>query len=127
MKKCHYCAKEIDYSEMYCSKECEEKAKKYYDNIYKRRTIINIIYIAGSIIFALGVFLSPIFTFWALFGMAAGAISTGIVTILHPYPTEEMIKKHQMKKAQKNITICGIVITSVGVIAFILGIIQLCI
>lgn len=127
MKKCQYCAKEIDYSQMYCSAECEQKANDYYRNRHKFRIPLNIIYIAGTAIFALGVFFSPIFTFWGLLGVAVGAISTGVITILQPYPTEEMIKKHKMEKAQRIFKICGIIITAVGVAALIMAIVKLCI
>ena len=125
MKKCHYCAKEIDYSEMYCSADCEEKANAYYRKRLKCRIPANIIYIAGTALFALGVFFSPIFTFWGLLGVAVGGISTGVTTILLPSPTEEMIKKHKMVKAQKIFKICGTIITSVGVIALIMAIVKL--
>lgn len=87
---------------------------------------MNIVYISGTAIFALGVFFSPIFTFWGLLGMAAGAISTGVATIILPSPTEEMIKKHKMLKAQKIFKICGGVIAAVGVAALIMAIVKLC-
>lgn len=124
MKKCHYCAKEIDYSEMYCSKKCEEKANAYYRTRQNWRVFINIIYIVGTILFALGVFFSPIFTFWALFGVAAGAVSTGVTTVIFPFPTEDMINRHKMLKAQKIFKICGSIITAVGVAALILAIVK---
>lgn len=126
MKKCHYCGKEIDYSEMYCSKDCESNANAYYRNRQKWRIPVNIIYIAGTALFALGVFFSPIFTFWGLLGVAVGGISTGVVTMLLPYPTEEMIKKHKMAKAQKIFRICGLIIATVGVAALIMAIVKLC-
>lgn len=125
MKQCHYCGNEIDYSEMYCSSLCEEKANEYYRKRLRCRIPANIIYIAGTALFALGVFFSPIFTFWGLLGVAAGAISTGVTTILLPYPTEEMIKKHKMVKAQKIFKICGLVITAVGVAALIMAVVNL--
>lgn len=126
MKKCHYCGSEIDYSEMYCSKDCEEKANAYYITRQKWRIPVNIVYIAGTALFALGVFFSPIFTFWGLLGVAVGGISTGTVTILLPSPTEEMIKKHKMAKAQKIFKIFGLIIAAVGLAALIMAIVKLC-
>lgn len=127
MKKCNYCGKEIDYSKMHCSEICEDKANAYYRNRLKWRIPVNIIYIAGTALFALGVFFSPIFTFWGLLGVAVGGISTGLVTILLPTPTEDMIKKHKMAKAQMIFKICGLVIAAVGVAALIMAIVKLCI
>ena len=126
MKKCHYCGKDIDYSLMYCSDECENKANVYHLNRQKWRIPVNIVYIAGTILFALGVFFSPLFTFWGLLGVAVGGMSTGAVTIALPSPTEEMIRKHKMVKAQKIFKIFGGIIAAVGVAALILAIVKLC-
>lgn len=126
MKKCHYCGKEIDYSEMYCSTDCEDKTNAFYRARHKWRVLMNIIYVAGTALFALGVFFSPIFTFWGLLGVAVGAISTGVATIILPAPTEDMIQKHKTQKAQKIFRICGGVIAAVGVAALIMAIVTLC-
>lgn len=125
MKKCEYCAKEIDYSQMYCSDSCEKKAAAYYRIRHKWRIPINIVYIAGTALFALGVFFSPIFTFWGLLGVAVGAVSTGAVTIFVPSPTEDMIKKHKMRKAQNIFKLIGCIITAVGAAALVMAIINL--
>ncbi len=126
MKKCQYCAKEIDYSKMYCSKECEEKASAYYRTRHKWRIPVNITYIASIALIFLGLIFSPtIFSFWGLLGVAVGSISGGVTTILIPSPTEEMIKKHKMVKAQKIFKICGAVMAAVGVAALIMAIVKL--
>lgn len=126
MKKCYYCGKEIDYSKMYCSSSCEEKANAYHRTRQKWRIPVNILYITGTALFALGVFFSPIFTFWGLLGVAVGGISTGTLTMLLPTPTEDMINKNKMKKAQNIFRICGGVIAAVGVAALIMAIVVLC-
>lgn len=125
MKKCHYCGKEIDYSKMYCSNTCEDNANAYYRNRHKWRIPVNVVYIAGTALFALGVFFCTVFPFWGLLSMAVGGISTGVVTILLPYPTEEMIKKHKMVKAQKIFRIFGGIIAAVGVAALVMAVIKL--
>lgn len=126
MKKCHYCAKEIEYSEMYCSKQCEEKANGYYRVRHKWRIPVNIIYIISIALIFIGLIFSPtIFSFWGLLGVATGSICGGVTTILIPSPTEEMIKKHKMVKAQKIFKICGACMAAFGVAALILAITKL--
>lgn len=126
MKKCQYCAKEIDYSEMYCSKECEEKSNAYYRIRHKWRIPVNVTYIVSVALIFLGLIFSPtIFSFWGLLGVAVGSICGGVTTILIPSPTEEMIKKHKMVKAQQIFKICGGVMAAVGVAALIMAIVKL--
>ena len=126
MKKCHYCAKEIDYSRMYCSKECEDKANDYYRIRHKWRLPVNITYIVSIALIFIGLIFSPtVFSFWGLLGVAAGSICGGVTTVLIPSPTEEMIKKHKMVKAQKIFKICGYVMAAIGVAALIMALIKL--
>lgn len=125
MKKCQYCAKEIDYSKMYCSKECEENANAYYLSRNKWRILVNIIYIISIALIFLGLIFAPtMFSFWGLLGVAAGSIGGGVTTIILPTPTEGMIKKHKMVKAQNNFRIYGAVMTAVGVAALVLAIVK---
>ncbi|MBQ8796191.1 MAG: DUF2116 family Zn-ribbon domain-containing protein [Clostridia bacterium] len=126
MKKCHYCAKEIDYSEMYCSSQCEEKASNYYKVRHNWRILVNALYIASFALVFLGLIFSPtMFSFWGLLGVSVGCIMGGLITILVPSPTEDMIKKHKMVKAQNNFRICGAVIVAVGIAALVLALIKL--
>lgn len=126
MKKCHYCAKEIDYSEMYCSEECEKKATEYYRIRHNWRIPVNVSYIISVALIFIGLIFSPtMFSFWGLLGVSVGCFTGGITTILVPSPTEEMIKKYKMAKAQKNFRICGIVMICVGVGALVLALIKL--
>ena len=125
MKRCEYCAKEIDYSKMYCCKACEDNANDYYRKRLKSRIPMNITYIAGTIIMALGIFFSPIFTFWALLAIAASGIAMGVATILLPCPTGEMIKKHKMIKAQSRLKIFGAILVAFGTAALAMAIVQL--
>lgn len=126
MKKCHYCSKEIDYSEMYCSKECEEKSNEYYRSRHNWRIPMNIAYIVSFGLVFVGLIFTPtMFAFWGLLGVAAGCICGGVATILLPSPTEGMIKKHKMLKAQKIFVICGAVIAAAGVVALVMAFVQL--
>ena len=127
MKKCPYCAKEIDYSEMYCSKDCEKKSEEYYKQRLNWRILINTIYIISIALIGIGVLFSPtIFSQWGFLGIAVGAISAGVSTIILPTPTDEMIKKHKMVKAQNHMRIYGYVFVAVGVISLITSIIKFC-
>lgn len=126
MKKCHYCSKEIDYSEMYCSKECEEKANDYYRKRHNWRVLMNITYIVSFGLVFVGLIFTPtMFAFWGLLGVSVGCICSGVATMLLPSPTEEMIKKHKMLKAQRIFIICGAVITAAGVAALIMAFVKL--
>lgn len=125
MKKCQYCAKEIDYSQMYCSKECEDKANAYYRNRHKWRIPVNVTYIISVALIFIGLIFSPtMFSKWGLLGVAVGCICGGVATILVPSPTEEMIKKNKMAKAQMILKICGGVMVLVGVAALVMSIIK---
>ena len=125
MKKCHYCSKEIDYSKMYCSEECEEKANAYYRIRHKWRLPVNITYIVSIALVFIGLIFSPTtFSFWGLLGVAVGSICGGVTTILIPSPTEEMIKKYKMVKAQRNFKIYGAVMTAIGIAALVLAIVK---
>lgn len=125
MKKCQYCAKEIDYSEMYCSKECEEKSNAYYKNRHNWRVPVNVTYIICVGLILLGLLFSPtMFSKWGLLGLGVGSFLGGIVTILIPSPTEDMIKKHKMVKAQMIFRICGLIMAVVGVVALMMSLFQ---
>lgn len=126
MKKCHYCSKEIDYSEMYCSKECEEKSNDFYRKRHNWRILMNTVYIISFGLVFVGLIFTPtMFGFWGLLGVSAGCICSGVATILLPSPTEEMIKKHKMLKAQRIFVICGAVIAAAGVAALIMAFVRL--
>lgn len=127
MKKCPYCAKEIEYSEMYCSQECEVKSEEYYKLRLNWRILMNTIYIISIALIGVGVLFSPtIFSKWGFLGIAVGATAAGVATLIMPTPTDEMIKKHKMKKAQNHMRIYGAVFIVIGVISLITSIIKFC-
>lgn len=125
MKQCYYCGKEIDYNEMYCSKDCENKANAYYRNRHKWHIPVNVTYIISVALIFIGLIFSPtMFSQWGLLGVAVGCICGGITTLILPSPTEEMIKKHKMVKAQKIFKICGIIMIGFGIAALVMSLIK---
>ncbi len=114
MKKCEYCAKEISYFEQYCSTDCHAEANKYYEKTEKFEKIF-------SFVNAICVFGIPIglllFPFLKVPGTIIASISCailGILLILLPFPTENMISKYKIKKAMKITRIIGIAIIVLG-------------
>lgn len=119
MKKCDYCAKEISYFEQYCDESCHAKANRFYELREKFEHIFSIL--NGICVFGIpiGIFL---FSFLRTAGMIITVLSClvlGVMLILLPFPTENMISKHKIKKAE-NITKCiGIAVLVLGIAAFV--------
>ena len=114
MKKCDFCAKEISYFDQYCSDECHARANKYYeisDKFGKIFSIVNGICVFGI---PVGLFLLP---FSKDFGMVVALLSSiilGIMLILLPFPTDNMISKFKLQKAMKITRIIGICVIVLG-------------
>ena len=102
LKKCDYCAKEISYFEQYCSEECHGNANKYYETTEKYGKLFSII---NMICF---------------FGITVASCDIlGIMLILLPFPTENMISKYKLKKATKITRIIGLAVIGLGFIFLI--------
>lgn len=118
MKKCDYCAKEITYFEQYCCDDCHEKANKYYEMTDKFGNVFSII--NGICVFGIpvGLFLLP-------FSKTVGAVTAmlscivlGLMLILLPFPTDNMISKNKLKKAMKRTRIFAGLIIFMGILIF---------
>ncbi|MCQ2513878.1 MAG: hypothetical protein MJ089_02135 [Ruminococcus sp.] len=119
MKKCEYCAKEISYFEQYCDDECQLKANKFFELRERFESLFSVI--DGVCVFGI-----PIGLFIFSFAKNAGMVITvasflilGIMIILLPFPTDNMISKFKLKKAIKITRIIGLVSLLFGVIAFL--------
>lgn len=121
MKKCYYCAKDISYHEMYCSKECEELYTAYFAKRTKLQKLLSAINIVGTFLIAIGIFLYAINNLIGALTCAAGFLSVGIITLILPTPTENFNKKYQLKKAISIVRKFGIVLIVLGVAALILA------
>lgn len=119
MKKCDYCAKEITYFEQYCDDDCHANANKFYELRERFEhffSIINSICVFGI---PIGIF---VFSFARTLGMIVAVISflvLGIMLILLPFPTDNMISKYKIKKAVKITRYIGIAVITLGIISFV--------
>ena len=114
MKKCEYCAKEISYHEQYCGDDCQIKANRYYENserFAKLFMVVNVVCVFGI---PVGLFiLSVVKNVGA--AIAGGSCALlGLMLLIFPFPTEGMVKKFGIKKAQ-------IITRIVGLACFVLG------
>lgn len=119
MKKCDYCGKEIDYFDQYCDIECQSQANKFFElreKYEKLFSVIDMICVFGIPIGFL------IFTFLRVPGMiltVSSFIVLGIMIIILPFPTENMIYKYKLKRALKYTRFVGCASVLLGIIAFI--------
>lgn len=119
MKKCEYCAKEISYFEQYCDEDCHADANKFYELREKFEHIFSIV--NGICVFGIpiGIFL---FSFLRTAGMIITLLSClvlGIMLILLPFPTENMISKHKIQKSVKITRYIGFAVLVFGIAAFV--------
>lgn len=115
MKKCDYCAKEISYFDQYCSDDCHAKANKYYEISDKFGGVFSVI--NGICVFGIpvGLFLLPFSKTIGTFVAAISCLILGIMLILLPFPTDNMISKSKLQKAIKITRIIGICVIVLGI------------
>ena len=121
MKKCYYCAKEISYHDMYCSKECEEEYTAYFRKRTKLQKLLSSVNITGPFLIAIGIFLYALNNFVGALAVAVGCLSVGLITLFLPTPTDNFIEKFKLKKAVSIIKKFGIVLIVVGIGALVLA------
>ena len=120
MKKCEYCGKEISYFDMYCCDECQNKAGKFYDlrdNYGNVFTIFDAIFV---FMIPIGIFLGTIVGALGDALIVIGFMGLGFMLNVLPFPTESMIRKHQILKSKKMCRIFGIVLIIIGIIGAII-------
>ena len=114
MKKCEYCAKEISYYDQYCGDDGQIKANKYYENserFAKLFMVVNVICVFGI---PVGLFILSIVKLVGAVIAGGSCAMLGLMLLIFPFPTEGMLKKFGIKKAQ-NVT------RLVGLGCFVLG------
>ena len=120
MKKCEYCGKEISYYDMYCCDECQEKAGKFYDmrdDYGKVFTLLDTIFV---FMIPLGIFLGTLTEAIGNSLIVVGLVGLGIMLNLLPFPTESMIRKHQIEKSKKMCRIFGLILVAIGIVGAII-------
>lgn len=120
MKKCEYCGKEISYYDMYCCDECQEKAGKFYDmrdDYGKVFTLLDTIFV---FMIPLGIFLGTLTGAIGNSLIVVGLVGLGIMLNLLPFPTESMIRKHQIEKSKKMCRIFGLILVAIGIVGAII-------
>lgn len=110
MKRCEYCAKEISYHEMYCCEECEKSTTEYFTKRAKLQKLISVSNILGTCLIGVGIFVFAMQNFAGAMMVATGAFIVGLLTLLIPCPTDNMISKNKLQKAVKNVRIFGIIL-----------------
>ena len=121
MKKCYYCAKEIGYHDMYCSKECEDAYESYFRKRGKLQKLLSAVNIIGTCLIAVGIFLYALTNFYGAMAAAIGFLSVGTITVTLPTPTDNIINKFKLKKAVSLIRKFGFVLLVLGVGALVLA------
>ena len=110
MKKCEYCAKELEsYHLQYCKDtECEEKAIAFYDrrreneNLFGVLNIISIIAIMAGLIIAV---FSPVV---GNIIVSAALVVLGITVLILPFAPENFYQKYRIKKTTEIVRVFGI-------------------
>ncbi len=116
LKKCDYCAKEISYFDQYCCEECNEKMNKFYETSQKFEKIFSVVNAICVFGIPVGIFLFP---FANTVGAVIASVSCfllGLMIVLLPFPTENMISKFKLKKAMKITRIIGACVIFLGIL-----------
>lgn len=116
MKKCEFCSKEISYYDMYCCDKCQNKANKFYDTREKYGKVFGFFDAVFVFMIPIGIFLGTIVGTLGDVLIVAGLVGLGIMLIFLPFPTESMIKKHQIRNSKKMCRIFALVLIAVGII-----------
>ena len=107
MKKCEYCAKEISYFEQYCNDECHINANKYYEMSEKYGKLFSVIN---------GIFVASFSNSIGTIVSVGSCIILGIMLIILPFPTENMISKFKIQKSMKITRIIGLALIGLGML-----------
>ena len=116
MKKCEFCGKQISYFDQYCDDECRMKANKFYEKSERFSKVFSII--NGICVFGIpvGLFLISFSRSVGLTVALASCIILGIMLIILPFPTENMISKFKIQKAVKITRIIGCAVIFLGLL-----------
>lgn len=123
MKKCEYCAKELDsYHLMYCKDtNCETLALKFYETRSKFEKLFGIINIIG-VVAIMGGLIAAMFT--PVIGnliVSAALLLLGITAIILPFAPESFYKQYRIKKTTLLVRIIGGMLILAAAVFFVIA------
>lgn len=112
MKKCEYCAKELEsYHLQYCKdSDCEERALRFYDFRRRGEKIFGVINIM-VVILIMGGLIAAVFA--PVVGNAvvsAALLVLGITVLIMPFAPESFYQKYRIKKTTNFVRWFGIIV-----------------
>lgn len=112
MKKCEYCAKELEsYHLQYCKdSDCEERALSFYDFRRRGEKIFGVINIM-VVILIMGGLIAAVFA--PIVGNAvvsAALLVLGITVLIMPFAPESFYQKYRIKKTTNLVRWFGIIV-----------------
>lgn len=112
MKKCEYCAKELEsYHLQYCKdSDCEEKALAFYEQRRKREKIFGIINIIAVIAIMAGLLAAVFVPIIGNIIVAVALVILGTAVIIMPYAPENFYQKYRIKKTTEMVRIFGVLL-----------------
>ena len=112
MKKCEYCAKELEsYHLQYCKdNDCEEKALAFYEQRRKREKIFGIINIIAVIAIMAGLLAAVFVPIIGNIIVAVALVILGTAVIIMPYAPENFYQKYRIKKTTEMVRIFGVLL-----------------
>lgn len=116
MKKCDYCAKEISYFEQYCDENCHCNANKFYETTEKYGKIFSVINMICVFGITIGIILFTLLRIPGMILTVSSCTVLGIMLLLLPFPTENMISKYKIQKATKITRYIGLAVIALGIV-----------
>ena len=112
MKKCEYCAKELDsYHLQYCKDtDCEQKALEFYEQRRNREKIFGVINIIAIIAIMGGLFTAVFVPIIGNIVVAVALVVLGIAVLIMPYAPENFYQKYRIKKTTTLVRIFGVIL-----------------
>lgn len=121
MKKCEYCAKELEsYHLQYCKdSDCEERALKFYSTRRKNENFFGIMNIAAVIAIMAGLIAAVFVPVVGNLIVAAALAVLGIIVMIFPFAPDNFYQKYRIKKTTFIIRIFAVVLfVAAAVFAF---------
>ena len=124
MKKCEYCAKELEsYHLQYCKDtDCEDRALRFYETRRLREKTFGVINIISVIAIMLGLFMAIFVPVVGNIIVAAALVLLGTAVLIMPYAPENFYQKYRIKKTTKMVRIFGVTLYFAAVVFSLLAV-----